>query len=699
MITIAVPRQQAVPGSPGAAWAVAVGCWVLCLAALVLFFTSAGPEAFSDDWLFVVTDATMAAVYGTVASVLLARRRHVVIIFLLVAAVGGGLAAFGGAWAQASQVGRLPDAPVIEALYSTAWVPGTMSLFLVVPWLVRRDVDRAAWLCAAPGMLLTLGFGVLGQALPEDALAAIAAVILVAVLWGLVTAAAVERRRRTAPAGEREGLRWLATGTAVLALSFLPLLLPYGLVPDWTVPALHLACQTVFPIAILAVVARQRLWGLELSISRAAVAGSLTAVLIAVYLLVSVVISGLIGNQTAAALVGTAAVVAALQPSRLWLQRRVRRMVYGAGSDPTAVAAQLGSALGRAESEQALLDSVAETLGRALRLESVTLRSSDDRESEDLEVRGRWGSPTAAPEQHQLVHRGRVVGQVEITLPAGELLDGRGRSSLERLLEVVTAAVVLADNAAALETTRERLTTARLRERQVIRRELHDGLVPWLAGLRLGLQGVQNTLGADPAAAGTMVAGLQTELSRRIDDVRSASRSLLPPVLLELGLYAALLELVEQQRAAGMTVELVCPAAAATELAGLPDGLAEAAYGIAGEAVTNAARHSGVDHCRLEITVDRLSLRLVCADNGNGIGANAVGGVGTRSMLERAEEQGGSLVITPGQPTGTVVTAILPLRQPDELRQPDGPRRPNGPRQPDEPCGPAGLLQPNGGPR
>lgn len=233
----------------------------------------------------------------------------------------------------------------------------------------------------------------------------------------------------------------------------------------------------------------------------------------------------------------------------------------------------------------------------------------------------------------------------------------------------------------------------------MIRRELHDGLVPWLAGLRLGLQGVQNTLGADPAAAGTMVAGLQTELSRRIDDVRSASRSLLPPVLLELGLYAALLELVEQQRAAGMTVELVCPAAAATELAGLPDGLAEAAYGIAGEAVTNAARHSGVDHCRLEITVDRLSLRLVCADNGNGIGANAVGGVGTRSMLERAEEQGGSLVITPGQPTGTVVTAILPLRQPDELRQPDGLRRPDGPRQPDEPCGPAGLLQPNGGPR
>lgn len=661
MTTMAAPRRQAA-GAPGVAWAVGVGCWVLCLAALVLFFSAAGQGAFSDDWLFVVTDATMAAVYGTVASVLLARRRHVVIIFLLIAAVGGGLAAFGGAWSQAARIGRLPEAPIIQALYSTAWVPGTMSLFLVVPWLVRRDVDRAAWLHALPGMLVTIGFGVLSQTLPEDAFVAVVALILVAVLWGLVTAIAVERRRRTAPAGEREGLAWLAAGTAVMALSFLPLLLPSGLVPDWTVPALHLACQTVFPVAILAVVARQRLWGLQLSISRAAVAGSLTAVLIALYLAVSVVVAKLIGNQTVAGLGAAAAVVAAVQPSRLWLQRRVRRMVYGEASDPTVVAAQLGSALGRAESEQALLDSVAETLGRTLRLESVILRAGGEGEHAEPEVRASWGRATAAPERYELRHRGRVVGQVEITLPAGELLDGRGRSALERLLEVVTAAIVLADNAAALEATRERLTTARLRERQLIRRELHDGLVPWLAGLRLGLQGVQNSIGADPGAAGAMVAELQVELTRRIEDVRSASRRLLPPVLAELGLYPALLELVGHQRGAGLTIDLVCPQGAAVELASLPEGLAEAAYGIASEAVTNVARHSGVDRCRLEIMLDGEGLRVVCSDAGSGIRPDAVGGVGTRTMTERAEEQGGSLVVLPGQPSGTVVTAILPLR-------------------------------------
>ena len=198
----------------------------------------------------------------------------------------------------------------------------------------------------------------------------------------------------------------------------------------------------------------------------------------------------------------------------------------------------------------------------------------------------------------------------------------------------------------------------------MIRRELHDGLVPWLAGLRLGLQGVQNTLASDPATSASMLTELRAELTRRIDDVRSASRSLLPPVLSELGLYAALVELVDRQDATGMTVELRCPPASAASLTGLPEGLAAAAYGIASEAVTNAARHSGTDRCVLEIEVDETDLLIRCRDAGSGIAADAVTGVGTRSMIERAEEQGGSVTTSAGVPRGTVVTATLPLRRP-----------------------------------
>jgi signal transduction histidine kinase len=532
----------------------------------------------------------------------------------------------------------------------------------VVPWLVRRHLNRAAWLQALPGLLITGSFLVVGQVIPEDAFEVVVALLGLVVIWGLVSAVAVELRRRLAGPGESEGLAWLAVGTAVMALSFVPLMLPYGQpIPTWLVPALHLACQTVFPIAIVAVVARQRLWGLELTLSRAAVAGAVTTVLAAVYLLVNVLISRTIGSQTVASVAAAAAVVAALQPSRLWLQRRVQRMVYGEGADPTTVAARMGSALGRAASEQELLDSVTETLGRTLRLESVSLVGADAAE------RARWGTPTSEPDRVELVHRGQPIGELLISTPPGEVLDGRGRAALEQLREVVTAALALADSAANLEATRDRLTTARLRERQVIRRELHDGLVPWLAGLRLGLQGVQNTIAGDPAVATAMLAELQTELTRRIDDVRTASRSLLPPVLSELGLYAALVELVDQQRGNAMVVDLVCPPATVAALTELPDGLAAAAYGIASEAVTNAARHSGTDSCVLEVAVDGDELRIRCLDAGVGVADDAAVGVGTRSMLERAEEQGGTMIISAAEPTGTVVAAALPLRQPARL--------------------------------
>ena len=200
------PRPQAVPGAPGAAWVVGIGCWVLSLGSLVIFFTSRQPGRLTEDWLFVVTDAGMAAVYGTVASVLLARRRHVVIIFLLLAAVGGGLAALGGAWRQAALVGGLPSVPAIETLFSTAWVPGTLSLFLVVPWLVRREIHRTAWLQALPGLVIMVAFLIIGQTIPEEAFVIVAALLAVVIGWGLVSAAAVERRRRLAEPEESEGL-------------------------------------------------------------------------------------------------------------------------------------------------------------------------------------------------------------------------------------------------------------------------------------------------------------------------------------------------------------------------------------------------------------------------------------------------------------------------------------------------------------
>ena len=160
-------------------------------------------------------------------------------------------------------------------LQSTAWVPGTLALFTVVPWLVRdHPLGRARW-GVVVGVVLIVAFLGAQAAGVEEAFVPLLLAIIVA---GLVAAADVERRHRHGPVAERNGLGWLALGAALLALSFVPLVLPYGAlpIPIWTTPVLHLMSQAVYPAAILVAVLRGRMWGLRLAVSRTVLAGLMT---------------------------------------------------------------------------------------------------------------------------------------------------------------------------------------------------------------------------------------------------------------------------------------------------------------------------------------------------------------------------------------------------------------------------------------
>ncbi|WP_454083993.1 sensor histidine kinase [Georgenia sp. Marseille-Q6866] len=605
-------------------------------------FAAARP-VLGEDALFLVVDATVALVYGLTSALVLSRRRHVVGYLLGLAALGGGLAAAAGGWRVLATARGLDPEPFASAV-SWAWVPGTLSLFLVVPWLVRERPADAPWWGPGTGALLAVGTTVLSVSL---LLTAFYASLGAAVVWGLVTAAAVERRRRRAPAPDAVGLGWLALGTLVLAVSFVPLLLPLGRVPMWVTPALHLASQALFPAAVLTVVLRQRLWGIELAVSRTVLAGALTVGLSATYLVASVLLSGVVPGEGWAQTLAAAAVVVAVQPSRLWLEPRVHRLVYGAAGDPSRVAARMGGELGRAGDR--LLDSLVDSVRTALRLESVARAARTGR------CWRRRGRRRRSPPGCRW-RRGRAGRHPPRHGPAGEVLDGRTRRALDELSAVVAAGLLLRRTADELASTRERLTRARLQERQVIRRELHDGLGPSLAGLRLGLGGVANLVGSDPEGAQAMLAALQEELDRRVDDVRVVARTLLPPVLEELGLEPALRELATRHAESGFTVRLSADVPGA-----LPAPVAAAAYGIAAEAVLNAARHSGAAGCEVEVGADGAGLRVVCRDAGAGRAAGAPTGVGTRAMRERAEELGGSLLIAGLPGGGTVVEALLPL--------------------------------------
>ena len=196
---------------------IAVGTFAITGLAVVLRVAARVPM--TPDLLFFVVDATVGLVYGTVGAVILSRRSHPVGWLVALTGVGGAVAALGGAWGvYQAEHPNLPPLPGLATTVSWAWVPGTLALFLVVPWLVRdTPLTAGAWTGLVAGAALTVALTVQRLSFPMSDPTASAVVVVL----GLVTAAATWWRHRHGPR-ERPGLGLLTLGTALMALSFVP---------------------------------------------------------------------------------------------------------------------------------------------------------------------------------------------------------------------------------------------------------------------------------------------------------------------------------------------------------------------------------------------------------------------------------------------------------------------------------------------
>jgi DNA-binding NarL/FixJ family response regulator len=196
-----------------------------------------------------------------------------------------------------------------------------------------------------------------------------------------------------------------------------------------------------------------------------------------------------------------------------------------------------------------------------------------------------------------------------------------------------------------------------------LRRDLHDGLGPTLAGVSLEIESARSLVESDPAAAERLLAELKSQVQSAITDIRRIAHELRPPALDQLGLVGAVKQHADRLGASrnrapssnGMRVSVE----SRSDLPPLPAAVEVAAYRIALEALTNASRHADADRCTVRIAVNG-GLELEVLDDGRGIPADASPGVGISSMRERAEELGGRLEVESPAGGGTVVSALLP---------------------------------------
>ncbi|MGH2689484.1 MAG: sensor histidine kinase, partial [Actinomycetota bacterium] len=207
-----------------------------------------------------------------------------------------------------------------------------------------------------------------------------------------------------------------------------------------------------------------------------------------------------------------------------------------------------------------------------------------------------------------------------------------------------------------LQRSRERLVRSREEERRRLRRDLHDGLGPALAGVTMQVGSARALLAADAPRANTVLATMEEQLQACIAEIRRVVEDLRPATLDRLGLVAAIRERADAFSAAGGP-EIVVTATG--DLSELPAAVEVAAYRIALEGITNVVRHAAAR--RSEVRLEAAGVLVVeVTDDGAGLGPDAPPGVGLASMRGRAEELGGTFVAQRLPSGGSRIRAELP---------------------------------------
>ena len=132
--------------------------------------------------------------------------------------------------------------------------------------------------------------------------------------------------------------------------------------------------------------------------------------------------------------------------------------------------------------------------------------------------------------------------------------------------------------------------------RSRLERDIHDGPQQRLVRLGMDLARAKRQASRDPRAAETILDGAIAQTRETLDELRSLSRGIAPPVLVDRGLAAALAEVAARSGV---------PVAVDADVPRLSEHVEQAAYFVASEALANLNKHSGARAAELGAAVRR----------------------------------------------------------------------------------------------
>lgn len=208
-----------------------------------------------------------------------------------------------------------------------------------------------------------------------------------------------------------------------------------------------------------------------------------------------------------------------------------------------------------------------------------------------------------------------------------------------------------------------RLMAAQDDERRRIARELHDGLGQDLSVAKIMLNSMRRPdLTAE--ARENAISEVLEVMDRTIQNVRSLSHLLHPPLLDEVGLHSALewyLQGLSDRSGIETSLEI-----RPTRFPRLVADLETAVFRIVQEALTNVFRHAEAKKAWVTLAEREQQVVVRIRDDGKGISDDVAElrpgciGIGMGGMKQRVEEFGGTLSIANALP-GTLLEVVIPL--------------------------------------
>jgi signal transduction histidine kinase len=216
------------------------------------------------------------------------------------------------------------------------------------------------------------------------------------------------------------------------------------------------------------------------------------------------------------------------------------------------------------------------------------------------------------------------------------VLVARGRQALKARIDMLTR-------------TRREAVDAQAAELRRIERDLHDGAQARLVALTLQLGRAEVRVEGQPEVQ-SLIRDAQNEAHRAIAELRDLARGIVPPLLADRGLSAAVQSLASRY-GLGTSVTLDGDLE-------LSPAVERAAYFVVAEALTNTAKHAAARRSWVTLAGDDRALTVLVGDDGCG-GADASGS-GIAGLRSRVEALDGTLTVSSPPGEGTVMEASFP---------------------------------------